>query len=215
MRLKSTYTNQGRSFAIRVTFVAAITFTCLLNAFLLLLLLRSFQTLDNLASAAYVIDRQNMYTGTLSTWRGSVCLAVERWYSEDGSNWSSGIRFFYSRKMGSLNERAYSGNAVRNEGFWNAGFAAVHQTISSEFLMQEERWFYSVPLWLILAVTMVPLQIVGVRAWKRRKRAARERMGLCRNCGYDIRATPDRCPECGHNALHALSTGTGRPDPVH
>jgi hypothetical protein len=50
------------------------------------------------------------------------------------------------------------------------------------------------PYWLLLIVSL-PLPIYSTIAHLRAARASRP--GRCRACGYDLRATPDRCPECG------------------
>jgi hypothetical protein len=55
-------------------------------------------------------------------------------------------------------------------------------------------WTLSVPAWLIVALTL-PLPAYWCRAFLVRRR--RQRAGRCVQCGYDLHATPDRCPECG------------------
>jgi len=51
------------------------------------------------------------------------------------------------------------------------------------------------PGWLVAIVASLP-----AAAWLvlwRRKGARAKRVDVCPTCGYDLRATPERCPECG------------------
>jgi hypothetical protein len=57
---------------------------------------------------------------------------------------------------------------------------------------------------LMPVLAALPVWWVAAR-WRVTVRRSR---GLCPACGYDLRATPDRCPECG---AAAAGDGTGGP----
>jgi hypothetical protein len=66
--------------------------------------------------------------------------------------------------------------------------------LAGQLLDGSAYWEWTFPAWLaLLATALLPgLWLLG---WRRRRQLRRE--GRCPGCGYDLRASRDRCPECG------------------
>ncbi|HEY7116251.1 MAG TPA: hypothetical protein VH475_06685 [Tepidisphaeraceae bacterium] len=59
-------------------------------------------------------------------------------------------------------------------------------------------WSCVVPFWFAALVTGTwPVSSLFLTVRRRLRARRRHLVGHCPTCGYDLRATPDRCPECG------------------
>jgi hypothetical protein len=67
------------------------------------------------------------------------------------------------------------------------GFGITVNTPQRYCELVARAWFVS--------VSIAVAGLLVLRRARRLRRAARS--GLCPRCGYDVRATPERCPECG------------------
>jgi hypothetical protein len=72
-----------------------------------------------------------------------------------------------------------------------AGFFFGHFQRNLQFSVVVLPMWFVVPLFAILPLT------AAIRHVRRRRRAKRLATGHCIACGYDLRASPVRCPECG------------------
>jgi hypothetical protein len=75
-------------------------------------------------------------------------------------------------------------------GFW---FESEH-VATSKPSENYERYVVAVPHWFLALLFVVSSRMLLRRPWINYRC---RRRGLCVQCGYDLRATPDRCPECG------------------
>ena len=80
------------------------------------------------------------------------------------------------------------------EGWHCYGFGNYGTNWSPKFLRTTRLWFAQVPLWIPASVFAVYFLCLAPSYRRYRKR---KKLGLCLKCGYDLRASKDRCPECG------------------
>jgi hypothetical protein len=84
-------------------------------------------------------------------------------------------------------------------GKWPARMTVRHSLMSE----------YRIPFWFITALLALPgLTFLTDRLRRRRRR---RRLGLCLECGYDLRGSPAVCPECGTSWAAASPLDLGGP----
>ena len=80
------------------------------------------------------------------------------------------------------------------ESGYKTGVAGFFLGRYREPVLKMTGWEVHCPHWFLLTLFA---SLPSIRFYRRLRHRRLALIGHCRKCGYDLRATPDRCPECG------------------
>jgi hypothetical protein len=145
-----------------------------------------------------------------------------------------GIRFHHAMDVATFRKKYAAGVKWSRFAYdvWLGPQRSIHLANGTKVVLDPDSYLFGVPRWhgfgskddpptTYLGQTTVQHHVVApawpaavalavlpvlwvVKITRRRRRA---HLGRCRNCGYDLRATPERCPECGASANAAPQPG--------
>lgn len=82
-------------------------------------------------------------------------------------------------------------------GLWFAFYAESSREVGEEGAFSASYRRATIPYWAICGALLILAMPGAAGLFRRRIARRRVRSGRCMTCGYDMRASPDRCPECG------------------
>ena len=80
--------------------------------------------------------------------------------------------------------------------WWDGPGGQSKRLLAAEYWksdIEDQQWMIRVPYWIIGLAPAIASALLFLRFLQKRRRRA---SGMC-ECGYDLRESPTRCPECG------------------
>jgi hypothetical protein len=104
----------------------------------------------------------------------------------------SGIGRYFALDLSPFTKREDS--FVHRMGFDIGPVPSGNVSLSPVYTYKSSGFRVTFPYWFACAILGIMPFLWLMRVWRAAHRRAR---GLCSVCGYDLRASKDRCPECG------------------
>jgi hypothetical protein len=184
----------------RQKILTTLTIACVLaSAAIFALLARSYSTCDDVHYTFGSSDRAVFRTFDLGSLEGHLFLSIIT-FNDEGPGRETGFDYSVDYSQGRFSSRplATMDQFYNDKKIWlKFGIVSASNAGGTEAIRG-----VAMPHWFA-AIALLVLPIIRSVKWFRHRRQVRA--GCCAKCGYDLRASSGRCPECG------ASTSEGQP----